>query len=679
MTVRPDSRGARSAGSEDRSATVGVLTTQKLQAMLDCRCNPDVVSRLALAQAMTAAGARISVHGIDAWFRPLDSNYGIERDSLEPGRRCYAVPPRRWSVLLQIFGFEEADLELPDREFRKFCFARVRAARRKRTARPPVIEVLLLTPSAKRPLAAGLDGAIGMPDWLTTRVDCDQPDAEAALARRLRGAALLIVDAGPDGSDDPVLHAALERADSLAVPCLWLHDEPTGAPTNALPTTRTGTGRVEALPAAADRDQLVAAAQRLARTARLDAAASGTDWTPPEPITDRPAIAVLPFVNLTGDAEGAMLAASLTEDVTALLARIPEFFVIAHSTMRAFGTRHPDRRTLQQQLGVRHLLEGSLRSDGHTLRVSAELTDASNGTSLWSQRFERPLVDLFSMQDEIAIALCAQLEPRVRVADIAIGARSSDITSWRLWQEGWHLLFVDAPQPFPERSLTLFRRAIELEPDYALGHAGLAIALATALLWGGLGPDAHREARHHAEIAFKQLPEHPVALYAMGLITFVEPVSLRVPLEYITRAVELEPSNPMYQAVYGYLLASLGDPEAGVEKCRYAMRLSPKDSREPFLCYMLGAAYLANGQYELAIETMTRARRFSEVDFIWLMVAFAHAQLGETDRALTSLRRIEQPRPFGFYRWAIMESFWLTLSKQDKEAFLELLPKAGIV
>jgi hypothetical protein len=93
---------------------------------------------------------------------------------------------------------------------------------------------------------------------------------------------------------------------------------------------------------------------------------------------------------------------------------------------------------------------------------------------------------------------------------------------------------------------------------------------------------------------------------------------------------------------------------------------------------MLGAAYVANGQHELAIETMTRARRFSEVDFIWLMIAFAHAQLGETDRALASLRRIEQPRPFRFYRWALMESLWLALPRQDKEAFLELLPKAGI-
>ena len=162
------------------------------------------------------------------------------------------------------------------------------------------------------------------------------------------------------------------------------------------------------------------------------------------------------------------------------------------------------------------------------------------------------------------------------------------------------------------------------------------------------------------------------------MITFVEPVSLCVPLEYIERAVHLEPSNPMYQGVNGYLVANLGEAQRGVDQCLYAMRLSPKDSREPFLCYMLGAACIAGEQYELAIETMTRCRRFSEVDFIWLMIAFAHAQLGECERAVAALRRIETPRASSFYRFAIRERLWLELPVREKEAFLELLEVAGI-
>jgi tetratricopeptide (TPR) repeat protein len=287
------------------------------------------------------------------------------------------------------------------------------------------------------------------------------------------------------------------------------------------------------------------------------------------------------------------------------------------------------------------------------------------------------MTDLFRVQDEITTAICARLEPRVRVEDIAYGAREGSVSSWRLWQEGWYWLFIDAPQPSPDRSLERFRRAVALEPDYALGHAGLAIALATALLWGGLGRDAMEEAREHAEIASKLLPENPVVLYAMAMISFVGPASLELPLEYIERAVELEPSNPMYQGVRGYLLANLGQAREGVECCLHAMRLSPKDAREPFLCYMLGAAYVANEQYELAIETMTRCRRFSEVDFIWLIIAFSHDQLGERDRALASLKRITAPRPYAFYRWALRESLWLGLPGNAKEAFLPLLETAG--
>ena len=425
-----------------------------------------------------------------------------------------------------------------------------------------------------------------------------------------------------------------------------------------------------------------AAAQLVARLQPLEASTPRVEdtpqWTPPEPVTDRPSIAVLPFVSLSGDDDSVFLAEGLTEDVTTLLSRIPEFFVIARSTMQVYRDAPADAAVLHRELGVRYLLKGSLRSNGQKVRISAELVDTASRASVFAERFDRPLDDLFDVQDELTVAICAQLEPRLRLSDMAYGARSAGVSAWRQWQEGWHWLFVDAPQPLPTRSLQRFARAIELESDYALGHAGLSIALSTGMLWGGLGPERMDEARDHAETAYKLLPENPVALYAMALLTFVEPGNLQVPLDYVTRAVELEPSNPMYRGVRGYLMANLGDAQGGVDECEYATRLSPKDSREPFLCYMLGASYIANEQYELAIETMTRCRRFSEVDFIWLMIAYAHTQLGEDDRAVAALKRIEAPRPYRFYRFAVERSFWQGRPLHEKQAFLELLPAAGI-
>ncbi|HSG89325.1 MAG TPA: hypothetical protein VLA56_08935 [Pseudomonadales bacterium] len=655
--------------TERAHPTSGIFTTQKLQALLDCRLNPEAVSRVTLSKAMTAAGEKISVHGIDAWFRPQDSNYGIERTSLEPGRRTYAVPKRRWAILLALFSLEEADLDQSDTEFRRWCFARKRAAARARSASVPAAEVLLLSHAAAA-VPASVVAALERGGGTVQCVDVSATDADALLARRLRSAKVVLVWPWRKAAEHALVLAGLRRARELGLPGVWVRTGDDAAPRPSL----EGIEEFDAATLANDLQALLTSAS-VSNPAQGGAEA---DWFAPAPITDRPSIAVLPFVNLTGDDSGDELAASLTGDVTTLLARIPEFFVIAHSTMRGFRERHPDHDTLRRQLGVRYLLEGSVRSDGVAMRVAAELIDAGNGRSLWSQRFDRPLAEVFSVQDELTAALCAQLEPQVRVADIVHGADTANVTSWRLWQEGWHWIFVDAPQPAPERSIERFRKAIELDPDYGLAHAGLAVALATGLLWGGISREALREARHHAEIAYKRLPENPVALYAMAMITFSEPGGLEIPLDYARRAAELEPSNPMYQAVTGYLLANLGQTAEGVEKCRLALRLSPRDSREPFLCYMLGAASIANAQYEYAIETMMRCRRFSEVDFIWLMIAFAHAQLGETDRALQSLRRIQHPRPYRFYRWAVLESLWLGLPRQDKDDFLKLMPLVGI-
>ncbi|MEE4299252.1 MAG: hypothetical protein V2J24_07420, partial [Pseudomonadales bacterium] len=503
--------------------------------------------------------------------------------------------------------------------------------------------------------------------------DTEGSDPEGELVRLLGLARAVLVYPRSGAAEDPLAHRTLDHARRLGIPALCVCLEEAS-------TERALDAGFDVLSHGHERraDEIRSRVESMMQARPARETKPAPSWSHPEPVTDRPALAVVPFVNLGGDEGSDLLAAGLTEDITTLLSRIPGFFVIAHSTMQVYRDAPADAGTLREQLGVRYLLKGSVRSAVGKVRVTVELVDAISQASLFSERFDRPLDDLFEVQDEITVAICAQLEPKVRAEDIAYGARTASVSAWRLWQEGWHWLFVDAPQPVPTRSLQRFEQAIALESDYALGHAGKAIALATGMLWGGIGPERFLEARDHAETAYKLLPENPVALYAMGMITFIEPVSLCVPLEYIERAVHLEPSNPMYQGVNGYLVANLGDAQRGVDQCLYATRLSPKDSREPFLCYMLGAAYIANEQYELAIETMTRCRRFSEVDFIWLMIAYAHAQLGETDRAVDSLRRIDAPRSYAFYRFAVLERLWLELPKQDKESFLELFAQAQI-
>ena len=146
----------------------------------------------------------------------------------------------------------------------------------------------------------------------------------------------------------------------------------------------------------------------------------------------------------------------------------------------------------------------------------------------------------------------------------------------------------------------------------------------------------------------------------------------------MTRALELEPSNAMYHAICGYLLATVGEAQLGLERCRFALRLSPRDSREPFLCYMLGNALVANGDYEEAIEVMTRSRRYSEVDYIWIIIAFAHFRLGANHRAIACLQSIQKPRSMKLYAWSVTDRMWLGVPAETKVEFLKLFRHAGI-
>jgi len=243
-----------------------------------------------------------------------------------------------------------------------------------------------------------------------------------------------------------------------------------------------------------------------------------------------------------------------------------------------------------------------------------------------------------------------------------------------MWQEGWYRLFVDAPQPRPERSLKLFRDALELEPDCPLAHAGLFIVISTSLLWGGMGPQAIVEARQHVERASKQLPAgNATVMYALGMLSFVGGDSLETVIDYVGAAVDQEPSNPMYHGILGYLPAHVGRIREGLDRCLYAMRLSPRDSREPLLCYMLGNAYIAAGEYQRGIESFNRCPRFSEVDFVWLMVAYGHHCLGDFRRARESLSRIETPRSRSFYEGSLRYRLWLSHPDELKLPFIKFL------
>lgn len=395
---------------------------------------------------------------------------------------------------------------------------------------------------------------------------------------------------------------------------------------------------------------------------------------------EAPSIAVLPF-RFRGGEGGEALADGLVADISDLLARIPGLIVVSRSSAAASvrGGGEQDPRALGRALGARYLLEGLVACGSGDIRVSVHLVDTATGHSLWSERFRRPLErDLLEVQDEIALSVCARLDVAILLEDLKDAAREADRSALRLWQEGWFRLFVDAPAPLPEHSLGLFRQALERDPGYALAHAGIAVGITTGILWGGAGPERFPEAKGHERQARLGLPENPAVLYARAMVGFVDDVDLEVPLEYMQRAVALEPSNPMYRGIIGYLEANLGRAAAGLEQCLYAFRLAPLDAREPFMNHLLGTAYLADGQPRKALEVLRRCRHYQAVDFIWVMSALAHLQLGDRGAAVRALRHIDRPRSIGFYGYSLRRKLFLGLPGAVKEELLGLMPEAGL-
>ena len=670
------------------ATTEGLFTTRKLQALLDARLNPSVSKRTHLAAAIAEAeGHAFTVHAIDAWFKRNDANLPmLKRPSLEPGHNSFPVPHSHWAALFQIFAIEMDELAPNDLLFRSWCFRAARDRHRPRTTTPAPQQKLFLCCSAgaeahmqrdaEQLRALGYDvviadtgyaGAEGEVEWSALRgldacvallaildSTAEQELPEALQFARARHLPIVIASA-----------QLTRNADARLVPCKLIQRTP-----HALPAYDKSLANAisEALQPA--KSQSSSTAARASTPPSL--------WPNVQLISDRPSIAVLPFANLTGNAEHELTTDSMVDDLVSMLSRIPEFFVISRMSTQNYKHAAPDCRDVGRQLGVRYVLVGSMRGSGERLRITAQLVDTSNGVPVWNGRFDRIFDDPFAVQDQLVLEICAQLEPHVRHRDIQYGSRIGDVRSWRLWQEGWYYLFVDAPTPIPQRSLDLFEQALALDPSYAPAHAGIAIALGTGMVWGGVSASNLQRAMHHAEQAYRLLPENPLSLYAMGMLSFIQPIRMETPLEYVMRAIALEPSNPMYQAICGYLQATVGNTQQGVDQCEYAMRLSPMDAREPFLCYMLGNAYVCNRQYERAIETMTRCRRFSEVDFIWIMIAFSHAQLGEPHRAVACLQSIKAPRPYRLYEWSVFERMWLTTARDEKARFLALFAQAGI-
>jgi adenylate cyclase len=400
-----------------------------------------------------------------------------------------------------------------------------------------------------------------------------------------------------------------------------------------------------------------------------------------KPSVDQPSVAVLPFDCLSEDRELKFLTQALTEDLITLLARIPGFMVIARQSSFVYQGRSVDCRQIVRELGVRYLVEGSLRPVGEQLRVGTQLIDATTGAHLWAGRFDGQAANVLDLQDQIARAIASQIEPELVRAEIAMLRRRRDAnpSAWACYREGTGVISLEGwNEETLTRATALLRQATALDPDFALAHAQLALFLSLGARHSLMADPAAAvmEARAEAERAVTIDHDTSEVLGYAGC-ALAELGDVQRGSEILERAIENDPSNAQAWVALGTSQCFLEDRgEVGLEKLRHGMRLSPRDHRLGFWGTFYALALARHGRLAEAHEEVRAACRRDPRFYVARVVsALMAANLGKGEEATAALREARRLRPrlsleeiqllVGRRPAALLAPLWSELSKSS--------------
>ena len=324
----------------------------------------------------------------------------------------------------------------------------------------------------------------------------------------------------------------------------------------------------------------------------------------------QPSIAVLPFANLSEDKGQSYFADGITEDITTDLSKVSGLNVTSRLATVRFKNGSEDPLAIAARLDVGHLLEGSVRRSGDTIRITAKLIDAKSGEQLWAERFDRRTKDIFAIQDEISERVVQQLSQTFEGVALSRKARSytPDVEAYDLYIRGRAQRIPPTP-PNLRAAMESFNRAIELDPEFAGGYAGASYV--HVLIYSEPGTADQTSTNHLAtalQLAKKAVELDPGFGPAWGSLAEAHFRSrdFDKALEAIQTAIRLAPSDSLMRAFYGRFLGHVGRSEEGIAEVKSAMRMSP-DSL-PML-YFLGANHRSNKDFNLAIEALTEHRK----------------------------------------------------------------------
>jgi TolB-like protein len=398
------------------------------------------------------------------------------------------------------------------------------------------------------------------------------------------------------------------------------------------------------------------------------------------PLPDKPSIAVLPFQNMSHDPEQEYFADGLTEDIITGLSRQRWFFVIARNSSFTYKGAAVDVRDVATQLGVRYVLEGSVRKAANRVRVTGQLIDASNGNHLWAEKYDRELADIFALQDDITSRVIGSVAPQILVAEAARVQRKppQSLDAWDLVMQAVpHMWRMSTDEH--ARAQELLQRAIALDGNYAHAHALLGWTYVTMF-----NLDTRRPIGEWTDAALATGAtaatlddEEPWAHLVLGL-GHARRRRPQLAFRHLTKSVELSPSFALGYAGLGYALACGGQPESGLQALEEAHRLSPRD---PFLAiYAPTVRYMALFALERYEETIAvcRATTASHPNHAgaWRLMTVSLGLLGRVDEAKDALAHTLTLQPD--LAGAHVEMNTVYANQKDRSRFLEGLRKAGL-
>jgi adenylate cyclase len=402
------------------------------------------------------------------------------------------------------------------------------------------------------------------------------------------------------------------------------------------------------------------------------------------PLPDKPSIAVLPFENMSGDPDQEYFADGMVEEITTALSRFKWLFVIARNSSFTFKGKAVDVKEVGRKLGVRYVLEGSVRKAAGKVRITGQLIDAVTGAHLWADRFERDLTDVFALQDEVTVAVVSAIQPKLLQTEIANAARRrpESLTAYDFYLRAMPQFYLMSREGLAE-AIRLAHRALELDPRFGLAASLAARCHMRNVLFGySTDPQFERkEAVRLLHLALSVDDSDPEMLAAACAVSAFMIRDSESELEMADRAVALNPNSFNAWLARGWVYRNAGQREEAVRSFEHAIRLSPFDPLLHSAFHGMGMALMKLGRFDEAIVALKKAERQTPSFATgsrysaFLGMGTALIELRRFDEAIVAAKKAIRQNPFhsGAYRCLTSAFAHLGRDAEAREAAARVL------